>query len=87
MKIKLIIDEKYSEPEIHICNEEKNDETDRLAQLVSQAVSTTITGYTYYWNNSDVSSGRYKNLGTRNSIVWTNLCYAVYMYTGIKRSY
>lgn len=46
MKIKLIIDKKYAEPEIHICNEEKNDETDKLAQLVSQAVNTTITGYT-----------------------------------------
>jgi len=46
MKIKLIINRKYTEPEIHICNEEKNDETDRLVQLVAQAVSTTITGYT-----------------------------------------
>jgi DNA-binding LytR/AlgR family response regulator len=45
MKIRLIIDKKYTEPEIHICNEERNQETDRLAQLVSQAVSTTITGY------------------------------------------
>jgi len=46
MKIKLIIDKKYTEPEIHICNEEKNDETVKLVQIVSQAVSTTITGYT-----------------------------------------
>ncbi len=46
MKVKLIIDKKYTEPEIHICNEEKNDETERLEQIVSQAVSTTITGYT-----------------------------------------
>lgn len=46
MKLKLIIDKKYTEPEIHICNEEKNSETDRLAQLVSLAVSTTINGYT-----------------------------------------
>jgi DNA-binding LytR/AlgR family response regulator len=46
MKIKLIIDKKYTEPEIHICNEEKNNEMERLAQIVSQAVSTTITGFT-----------------------------------------
>lgn len=46
MKIKLIISKRYSKPEIHICNEEHNEETDRLLQLVSQAVSTTITGYT-----------------------------------------
>lgn len=46
MKIKIILNKKYTEPEIHICNEEKNEETDRLAQLVSQAVNTTITGYT-----------------------------------------
>ena len=46
MKIKLIIDKRYTEPEIHICNEEKNNETERLAQIVSQAVSSTITGYT-----------------------------------------
>ena len=46
MKIKLIIDRKYTEPEIHICNEEKNQETQRLAQIVSDAVNTTITGYT-----------------------------------------
>ncbi|MFT4142936.1 MAG: LytTR family DNA-binding domain-containing protein [Mobilitalea sp.] len=46
MKIKLILDKKYIEPEIHICNEQKNEETQRLVQLVSQAVSTTITGYT-----------------------------------------
>jgi DNA-binding LytR/AlgR family response regulator len=46
MKIKLIIDKKYTEPEIHICNEEKNSETERLAGIVAQAVSTTITGYT-----------------------------------------
>lgn len=46
MKIKLIIDKKYTEPEIHICNEEKNEEIERLAEIVSQAVSTTIPGYT-----------------------------------------
>lgn len=46
MKIKIIIDKKYTEPEIHICNEEKNSETERLAKIVSQVVSTTITGYT-----------------------------------------
>ncbi len=46
MKIKIIIDKKYAEPEIHICNEEKNSETERLAQIISQAVNTTITGYT-----------------------------------------
>ncbi len=45
MKIKLIIDKKYTEPEIHICNEEKNKEIERLAQIVSDAVNTTITGY------------------------------------------
>ena len=46
MKIKLIIDKKYTEAEIHICNHEKNIETEKLAQIVAQAVSTTITGYT-----------------------------------------
>jgi len=46
MKIKLIIDKKYTEPEIHICNEEKNNETERLAGIVSQAVNATITAYT-----------------------------------------
>lgn len=46
MKIKLIINKKYSIPEIHICNEEQNEETDRLLEIVSQAVSTTLTGYT-----------------------------------------
>ena len=46
MKIKIIIDKKYPEPEIHICNEERNSETERLAGIVAQAVSTTITGYT-----------------------------------------
>ena len=46
MKIKLIIDKKYTEPEIHICNETKNQETDRLARIVSEAVNTTVTGYT-----------------------------------------
>jgi DNA-binding LytR/AlgR family response regulator len=46
MKIKLIIDKKYTEPEIHICNEEKNKETERLVGIVSEAVNTTITGYT-----------------------------------------
>ncbi|MDF2907078.1 MAG: response regulator receiver protein [Herbinix sp.] len=46
MKIKLIIDKKYTETEIHICNEEKNSETEKLVGIVSQAVSTTITGYT-----------------------------------------
>lgn len=45
MKIKFIIDKKYIEPEIHICNEEKNKEMERLAQIVSEAVNTTITGY------------------------------------------
>ena len=46
MKIKIIIDKKYAEPEIHICNEERDSETERLASIVAQAVSTTITGYT-----------------------------------------
>jgi DNA-binding LytR/AlgR family response regulator len=48
MKIKLIIDKKYTEPEIHICNEEKNEESEQLAELVAQAVNTTITGYSDY---------------------------------------
>lgn len=46
MRIRLIINKKYTEPEIHICNEERNQETERLTQLVSQAVNTTMTGYT-----------------------------------------
>ncbi len=46
MRIKLIIDKKYTEPEIHICNKEKSCETERLVQMVSEAVNTTITGYT-----------------------------------------
>jgi DNA-binding LytR/AlgR family response regulator len=46
MKIKLIIDKKYTEPEIHICNEEKNNEAERLAGIVAQAVNATITAYT-----------------------------------------
>lgn len=46
MKIKLIINKNFTEPEIHICNKEKNDETDSLVQMVAQAVSTTVIGYT-----------------------------------------
>jgi DNA-binding LytR/AlgR family response regulator len=46
MKIRLIINKRYEELQIQVCNHEKNEETDRLLHIVTQAVSETITGYT-----------------------------------------
>lgn len=46
MFIKLLINQEYKEPEIHICNHEQNKETDILMQAVKQAVDFTINGYT-----------------------------------------
>lgn len=45
MKIQLLIDKKYKQPEIHICNDEKNQITDNLIRTIGQAVNMTLTGY------------------------------------------
>ena len=45
MKIQLLIDKKYKQPEIHICNDEKNQITDNVIRTIGQAVNMTLTGY------------------------------------------
>lgn len=45
MKIQLLIDKKYKQPEIHICSDEKNQITDHLVRTIGQAVNLTLTGY------------------------------------------
>lgn len=46
MKIKFLINSKYQEPEILICNHQMNKEIEELGSVISQAVSQTILGYT-----------------------------------------
>ena len=45
MKIKLFINKKYLEPEIVICNNEKNKEVEEIFNTVSQAFNETLKCY------------------------------------------
>ncbi|MDD3795293.1 MAG: LytTR family DNA-binding domain-containing protein [Lachnospiraceae bacterium] len=45
MRIKLILEPKYEEPEIHICGRERNEELKELYETVNAAVNVEIAGY------------------------------------------
>ncbi|MCM1273523.1 MAG: LytTR family transcriptional regulator [Clostridium sp.] len=45
MKIELEINKKYKEPEIHICNNKKDDVTIRLKETVLEAVDGSVIAY------------------------------------------
>jgi len=45
MKIKLFINKKYLEPEVVICNNEKNKEVEEIFNTVSQAFNETLKCY------------------------------------------
>ena len=45
MKIKYIIGDKYTEPEVHLCVKEKNRETDELYKAIEKLLELRIIGY------------------------------------------
>ena len=45
MKIKYIIGDKYTEPEVHLCVNEKNRETEELYKAIEKLLELRITGY------------------------------------------
>ncbi|BBF44925.1 LytTR family transcriptional regulator [Lachnospiraceae bacterium KM106-2] len=46
MKVKLLINSKYKEPEIVICNHEVNEEVKKIQEAVLQAVNETMVAFT-----------------------------------------
>lgn len=44
MQVKIILDERYTEMEIHVCNQTMNEETAQMANALSEFVSNRLIG-------------------------------------------